>query len=179
MLDCTKPGTYEVMPANVGSPGADRAAIVDDLVLNPSTRPLCNRPRRRKTGPDEREIREAHSAWTRAVDAGDFGRSLTLMADDAAFLSPDQAPCDPHEFSAYFWTATQRFQIRCSSELEEVVVIGEVAYTRSRDALSVVTREGEDETRLAGHRITIDRRQTDGRWRLARDAHRLSAVADP
>ena len=31
-------------------------------------------------------------------------------------------------------------------------------------------------TRLAGHRITVYRKQPDGRWLLARDAHTLSPV---
>jgi ketosteroid isomerase-like protein len=65
--------------------------------------------------------------------------------------------------------AHQQMQICCTSELEEVVVIGEVAYTRSRDALSV--------TRLAGHRMTVYRKQRDGRWLLSRDVHTLSGAA--
>jgi ketosteroid isomerase-like protein len=60
--------------------------------------------------------------------------------------------------------------------LEEVVVIGEVAYTRSQDALSVIPRAGGKERQLAGHRITVYRKQPDGSWLLARDAHTLSPV---
>src|SRR5438876_11210646 len=70
----------------------------------------------------------------------------------------------------------QRVRIRCISELEEVVVVGEVAYTRSRDALSVTQRAGGEATQLAGHRITVYRKQPDGRWLLARDVHTLSPV---
>jgi ketosteroid isomerase-like protein len=32
---------------------------------------------------------------------------------------------------------------------------------------------------LAGHRLTVYRKQPDGRWLLARDAHTLSPVANP
>lgn len=32
--------------------------------------------------------------------------------------------------------------------------------------------------RLAGHRLTIYRRQPDGRWLLARDAHTLAPVTE-
>jgi uncharacterized protein (TIGR02246 family) len=42
--------------------------------------------------PEEREIREVHSAWIEAVNAGDLGRLLTLMTDDVVFLNPGQAP---------------------------------------------------------------------------------------
>src|SRR5215468_9056166 len=129
-------------------------------------------------GPDEQEIREVHSTWISAVNAGDLARLLTLMTDDAFFLYPGQTPVGRDGFSANFSAAHQQVRIRCSSELEEVVVIGEVAYTRSRDALSVAPRSGEEATQLAGHRITVYRKQPDGRWLLARDAHTLSPVEE-
>ena len=125
-------------------------------------------------GSDEREIREVHSTWISAVNAGDLVRLLTLMTDDVVFLGPGQAPFGRDEFSANFSAAHQQVRIRCSSELEEVVVVGEVAYTLSRDSLTVSPRADGEETRLAGDRMTIYRKQPDGRWLLARDAHTLS-----
>jgi uncharacterized protein (TIGR02246 family) len=149
--------------------------------------------------PDERAIRQVHSTWVDAANAGDLARLLTLMADDVVFLNPGRAPFGRDGFPPGFLSAHERFRIRCISELEEVVVVGEVAYTRARDSLSVtprststssgqagpqVTQEGatqaetiqEEATQLAGHRMTIYRKQPDGRWLLARDAHTLSPV---
>ena len=130
-------------------------------------------------GPDELEIREVHSTWISAVNAGDLARLLTLMSDDVVFPNPGQAPIGRDGFSANFSAARRQARILCSSELEEVAVIGEVAYTRSRDALSVTSRAGGEATQLAGHRITVYRKQPDGRWLLARDAHTLSPVQEP
>ena len=126
--------------------------------------------------PDEREIREVHSTWFSAVNAGDLVRLFALMADDVVFLNPGQAPVGRDGFSASFSDAHQRVRVRCTSELEEVVVSGEVAYTRSRDTLLVTPRPGGEATQLAGYRIAIYRKQADGRWLLARDAHTLSPV---
>jgi len=39
-------------------------------------------------GSDERAIREVHSTWIDAVNAGDLARLLSLMADDVVFLNP-------------------------------------------------------------------------------------------
>ncbi len=111
-----------------------------------------------------------------AVNAGDLARLLPLMADDVVFLGPGQAPFGREGFSSNFTAAHQQMRIGCTSELEEVVVVGEVAYTRSRDALSVTQRSGGEATQFAGYRITVYRRQPDGRWLLARDAHTLSPV---
>jgi uncharacterized protein (TIGR02246 family) len=131
--------------------------------------------------PDERAIREVHSIWIDAVNAGDLGRLLALMADDCLFLNPGQAPCGREGFSAVFSAAHLQAHVRCVSELEEVVVVSDVAYTRSRDSLSVTPRgggeAGEEAKRLAGHRLTIYRKQSEGRWLLARDAHTLSPIA--
>ncbi len=126
--------------------------------------------------PDERAIREAHSTWIDAVNAGDLVRLLTMMADDVVFLNPGRAPFGRDGFSAVFPAAHQQARISCISEFEEVVVVGEVAYTRSRDSLSVIPRAGGEAKQLAGHRITVWRKQPDGRWLLARDAHTLSPV---
>jgi uncharacterized protein (TIGR02246 family) len=127
--------------------------------------------------PDERAIRDVHATWIDAVNAGDVGRLLGLMADDVVFLTPGRAPIGRDGFPAGFTSAHEQSRIRCISDLEEVVVVGEVAYTRCRDSLTVTPRGGGDATELAGHRITIYRKQPDGRWLLARDAHTLSPVA--
>ena len=125
-------------------------------------------------GPEEKKIHEVHSAWIDAAYAGDLARLLTLMADDAVFLNPGQAPVGREGFSAKFSTAHQNLRISCRSDLEEVVVIGEVAYAQSRDTLSVTPRAGGAAAHLAGHRLAIYRKQPGGRWLLARDANTLS-----
>jgi uncharacterized protein (TIGR02246 family) len=125
---------------------------------------------------DEREIHTAHSIWIGAVNAGDLARLLTLVAEDVVFLTPGQAPVGWEGFSSNFMAAHQQMRICCTSELEEIVVVGEVAYTRSRDVLSVTPRAGGKAAQLAGHRVTVYRKQSDGRWLLSRDVHTLSAV---
>ncbi len=129
-------------------------------------------------GSDEQQIRQVHSTWIDAVNARDLVRLLTLMTDDVVFLNPGQAPVGRDGFSTHFSAARPQAQIVCISELEEVVVVGEVAYTRSRDTLSITPGTGGKAKQFAGHRITIYRRQTDDRWLLARDAHTLSPVEE-
>ncbi|MBT9595951.1 MAG: SgcJ/EcaC family oxidoreductase [Vitreoscilla sp.] len=128
-------------------------------------------------GSDERAIREVHTTWIDAVNAGDLACLLNLMADDVVFLNPGRAPFGREGFPAGFLAAHQQFQIRCISEPDEVVVAGDMAYTRCRDSLTLTPHAGGASTELAGHRITIYRQQPDGRWLLARDAHTLSLVA--
>lgn len=129
--------------------------------------------------PEEQNIRQVHSTWIHAVNAGDVARLLTLMTDDVVFLSPGQAPVGREAFPAGFSTAHQQFRVLCVSEVERIVVVGDVAYTTCRDSLSVTPRAGGETTELAGNRITIYRKQPDGRWLLAADAHTLTPVENP
>jgi len=130
-----------------------------------------------RLGIDETAIREVHSSWIDAVNAGDLARLLTLMTDDVVFLNPGKEPVGRREFPSGFLIGHQRSWIHCVSEIEEVAVFGEVAYTRCRDSLSVKPRAGGEATELAGDRITIYRKQPDGHWLLARDAQTLSSVS--
>ena len=126
---------------------------------------------------EEQKIRAVHATWIEAVNAGDLARLLPMMTDDVVLLNPGGAPFGREGFSATFSAAHQKLRIDCRSELEEVVVVGTVAYTRCRDTLAVTPRPGGETTQLAGHRLTVYRQQPDGRWLLARDAHTLSPVA--
>src|SRR5438128_4974994 len=131
---------------------------------------MTNRPQlpRLQMESDELEIRQVHSTWIDAVNAGDLGRLLSMMADDVVFINPGRAPFGRDGFSDGFLAAHNELRINCISELEEVVVVGEVAYTRSRDSLSVIPRAnstqaggaaGGKATQLAGHRMTVYRKQ--------------------
>lgn len=62
---------------------------------------------------DEREVRQAHSTWVNAVNAGDLVRLMASMTDDAVFLNPGQAPVDRAGFSSGFSVAHQQARIHC------------------------------------------------------------------
>lgn len=130
-------------------------------------------------GPDERAIRELHVTWINAVNTGDLPGLLSAMADDVLFLGPGETPSGRDAFSSRLSAAHGQARIKCTSELQDVVVAGEVAYTLSQDTLSVTPRAGGEAMRLAGYRSTVYRKQPDGRWLIARDTHTLSPVAKP
>ena len=127
---------------------------------------------------DEQDIREVHSTWIDAVNAIELDRLLPMTTDDVVFLNPGQQAIDRDGFAAKFSGAHEQLLIHCVSDLREVVIVGEVAYTLSWDMLSVTPRAGGVEGRLAGDRLTVYRKQPDGRWLLARDANVLSLVEE-
>jgi uncharacterized protein (TIGR02246 family) len=123
---------------------------------------------------DERAIRSLVDTWMAATRAGDIRTVLDLMADDAIFMVPGQKPFGKEVFAA----ASQgmehvRFDAR--SDIQELRVLGDWAYLRSYVDITVTPAEGQP-VRRAGYTLTILRKQSDGRWVLARDANLLTSV---
>jgi uncharacterized protein (TIGR02246 family) len=130
---------------------------------------------------DESAIRALHTGWMEAVNAGDVDRLLGLMTADVVLLGPGQAPSGRDEFCAVFSGAHRQFRVHCTSVLEEILVAGDIATSLCRDMvtltpLSVTPTGGAEATAFAGHRLTVYRKEPDGQWRLARDAHTLTPV---
>jgi uncharacterized protein (TIGR02246 family) len=126
--------------------------------------------------PDERTIREAHTTWIDAVNARDLEKLFRMMTDDVVFLHPGHKAFGRDVFAATFSGAHEQARIHCSSELIELVLVGEVAYSRCSDTVIVTPHAGGESLQFAGDRLTIYRRQPDGRWLLARDANVLTPV---
>jgi len=138
----------------------------------------CRNPEPAMTA-DEQAIRTLHATWIEAVNLGDLETLDDLMADDVVFVGPGQQPFGKSAFPAGFTQAHQQFDLRCTSELDEVTVVGEWAFSRATDSLWLMPRNGGEVVVMAGHRLTVYRKGGDGRWRYARDAHTVQPVAPP
>jgi ketosteroid isomerase-like protein len=96
------------------------------------------------------------------------------------FSVPAANRSDAMAFPPASWPPTGKLTSVASASC----VAGQIAYTRARDSLSLIPRApaarsgqaGGEATHFAGHRITIYRKQPDGRWLLARDAHTVTPV---
>ncbi len=143
---------------------------VSDLIVPPASAPS-------PATSDDQAVRATHAAWMAALNAGDADTLVGMTTADVVFLTPGRTPIGRDDFRAGFTAAHEQSRIRCVSELEEVTIAGDVACTLCRDTLSAAPRAGGEGVELAGHRLTIYRRQTDGRWLLARDAHTLTPAS--
>jgi uncharacterized protein (TIGR02246 family) len=125
---------------------------------------------------DERAIRDVVARWFDASRRGDTQTVLSLMCDDAVFLVPGREP-----FGKEVFRQTSRdmsgVRIEGGSEIQELRVLGDWAFTRSHATVTMTPQEGVPITR-AGHILTIFRKEPDGHWRVARDAN-LLAVQNP
>jgi uncharacterized protein (TIGR02246 family) len=122
---------------------------------------------------DERAIRDLVETWMAASRAGDLATVMSLMADDAIFLVPGRKPFGKEEFAAAS-KAMKDVRVDGRSDIEELRVLGDWAYLRSRLEVTV-TPPGGPALRRSGYTLTILRKTADGRWVLARDANLLTA----
>jgi uncharacterized protein (TIGR02246 family) len=121
---------------------------------------------------DERAIRDVVGRWMSASKAGDLATVLSLMTDDVVFLVPGQEPFGKEAFAAASQAMTD-VRIEGTSEIQELEVLGDVAYLRNFITATVTPPGGPGRSR-SGYTLTIFRKGADGHWRLHRDANLMT-----
>jgi uncharacterized protein (TIGR02246 family) len=122
---------------------------------------------------DEQQIRALVGNWLAATRAGDTATVLNLMADDVLFLVPGVEPFGKDVFAANS-ARMEGFRIEGKSEIQELKILGDWAWMRTRLRVAVTPPNGKEMVR-AGYTLTILRKEPDGRWVLVRDANLLTA----
>jgi len=126
---------------------------------------------------DNEKIREVIATWMRAMAEGDLETVLSLIAEDAVFLLPDQPPMQGREaFAAALRSALGQVRIEGKPDIQETYVAGDYAFCRNQLSLTVTPLQGGPAQRRAGPTLSVFRKEPDGRWILFRDANMLSAV---
>jgi uncharacterized protein (TIGR02246 family) len=118
---------------------------------------------------DETAIRALVATWMKASQQGDTDTVLDLMADDVVFMTPGREPFGKDAFRA----AAQDMKgvtMQGKSEIRELQVLGNWAFIRNYIEVTM-TPPGVTRT---GYTLTLLRKESDGRWRLARDANLLA-----
>ena len=121
---------------------------------------------------DERSIRMLVENWMSASNAGDIDTVLNLMADDVLFIVPGREPFGKSEFKAAS-ESMRGMAMNGRAEILELQIIGDWAWIRNHIDVEM-TAPGGSPVRRSGYTLTILHKQSDGQWRLARDANLVS-----
>ncbi|MBC7454152.1 MAG: SgcJ/EcaC family oxidoreductase [Massilia sp.] len=125
---------------------------------------------------DEQAIRRLIERWIEATRNADVEAVLGLMAPDVVFLQPGQAPMEGRDaFASSLRGALGENTIDSVSEIDEITVSGDMAYCRTRLAVTIISKHGKLPLQRTGHTLSILRKGSDGNWLLTRDANMLSA----
>ena len=95
---------------------------------------------------DERAIRDLIATWMSASQAGDTDTVLSLMTDDVVFMVPGREPFGKEAFAA----ASQSMagvRMEGSSDIRELIVLGDIAYLRNHIAITITPPGGAPATR--------------------------------
>ncbi len=130
---------------------------------------------------DELEIRRLIAAWISATQDGDVDTVLSLMAPDVVFLVAGQPPMAGRDaFATKLRALLGGHTISAHSEVDEVLVDGDMAYSRTTLAVTVKQKNGGGASgggmTRRGATLSIWRR-LGGQWQLTRDANLLGGPA--
>jgi len=121
---------------------------------------------------DEKAIRDLIATWMAATKSGDIETVLSLMTDDVVFMVPGQEPFGKKEFAAAS-KEMSGMHLEGTSEILELQVLGDWAFIRTHIDMTI-TPPAQDPVRRSGKTLSLLRKDSDGRWRLARDANLLT-----
>jgi|SRR5688572_24182017 len=121
---------------------------------------------------DEQAIRNTVALWLSATRSHDLEAVLDLMADDVVFMVPGREPFGKKEFAASF-ESMNNISIESRSDIQELTISGSWAWMRNRLEVIITPPQGNP-ARRSGYTLTILRKESDGKWVIARDANLLS-----
>ncbi len=125
---------------------------------------------------DERAIRELIQTWMTATKAGDIQTVLSLMTDDVVFLTPGNEPFGKEVFATTAEQMKDALQVlEGTSEIREIQLLGDWAYLRGYIEITMTTPDSPTPVHRSGYTLTMLRKESDGRWRITRDANLLTA----
>lgn len=123
---------------------------------------------------DDLAIRTLFECWYRAMEDGNVAELLSLVTPDVIVKAPGAPPI---QGSTAFEQALTAFLDEYSEtvdyEVAEVEVSGELAFARTSETATIMSRSGSEASTIKGMHLIILRRQPDGEWLLARDISSL------
>ena len=120
---------------------------------------------------EEQAIRDLVNTWLAASEKGDLTTMLNLLADDVVFMVPGKEPFGKETF-AQNYEQMKDTTMQTTSDIQEIKILGEWAWMRNFLRVTFTPTRGES-TEHSGYILTILRKNSDGRWVIARDANLL------
>jgi uncharacterized protein (TIGR02246 family) len=123
---------------------------------------------------DEEAIRTVIATWHRATAAGDVDAVLALMTEDATFLGSGRPAMHSRDaFAQALRMLLASHRVESTGTVREVRVSGDLGYAWSELVVRITPLAGGEPGERRGSALSIFVRQSDGAWRLARDANML------
>ncbi len=120
----------------------------------------------------EKAIRKLIDTWMAVNKAGEPEKVLDLMTDDMVFLVPGKKPFGKEAFQGNPMKIGKPGGMAFDGEakIEEIKVFDNWAYARVYLKITMIPH-GKEPIHRSGYTLSIYRKESDGKWRLCRDAN--------
>jgi ketosteroid isomerase-like protein len=120
---------------------------------------------------DDPAAHQAHEAYVTAINSNDLDTLLGMLTEDVVFLAP-QEPVMVGKTAVRPWLEgyLKAFKTHWDKPVQEFVVNGEWAFERYSYTSTDTPAQGGAVVEDTGWGLVIYHRDTDGKWRVARDA---------
>jgi uncharacterized protein (TIGR02246 family) len=114
-----------------------------------------------------------------ADNAGDLEAVVRIYSDDALLLPPEGEPIAGREaIHAHYARIFETDVLEVPLSSEETVVSGDLAFNRGRTSVRATPRAGGDARETSDKYLMILRRNSDGKWKIARLIWNRSGTGD-
>jgi ketosteroid isomerase-like protein len=122
--------------------------------------------------------RHAHEAYTTAINSNNLDSLLAMVTEDVVFLSPNE-PVVVGKAAVRAWSEAylKAFTIHWDKTVSEFIVAGEWAFERYSYKEHDTPASGGAAVTDTGKGLIIDHQDSDGKWRVARDAWNSDLLA--
>lgn len=124
---------------------------------------------------DEQSIRLWFDSWIRATNEGDLELARSLIADDAVFLVPGADRMDKESFASAATADDPNTDFDLDCSIQEIRILGDHAWLWTKIALAMNDRNSQSRSLMAGHSLSILKREGDG-WVVIRDSNTMVPV---
>ncbi|MFX0197844.1 MAG: YybH family protein [Candidatus Hodarchaeota archaeon] len=119
---------------------------------------------------DREAIRKVIDALGTAITTNDVEGVMSLYADDAILMPPNQAAIVGKEaMRSWQETVFETHSFEFKIDSKEIVVDGDLAFSRGTLNLTVTSKTDGESFSSEGKYIVILRRQNDGSWKATHD----------
>ncbi len=115
--------------------------------------------------------RQAHEAYTAAINSTNLDSLLAMCTEDVVFLSPNE-PVIAGKAAVRAWSAAylKAYRIHWDKTVSEFMVVGDWAFERYAYKEHDTPSGGGATVTDTGKGLLVYHHDADGKWRVARDA---------
>jgi len=143
-------------------------AVLTAVLLGAAASTSLVAQRDSRTASDSAQVHAIVVGIVAADNAQDLERVLCFYAPDALLLPPGEPAVAAPEIRARYERLFAAFSPAIETTVDEVVVVGDLAYVRGRNGGRLVSRTGAADRTLGDVYLMILRRRSGGDWRISR-----------